>query len=110
MLRAVASSSAAASPTYAGLNLAIATKTGAYTMTASDYTILADATAGAFTVTLPASPARGMLVNVKKIDATANTVTISGNGKNIDGTATRAISSQFTNSALQYDGAAWWML
>lgn len=94
------------------LSLGIATKTSAYTLTGNDYTILADATTGAFTVTLPVAPAHGMLVNVKKIDASANVVTINGNGRNIDRVATRQIGSQDTNSQMQYDSSsnAWYVL
>lgn len=79
----------------------------ATTATTSDYTIRADATAAAFSVTLPASPVLGQVINVKKIDASANAVTVDGNGKNIDGTATKSIGTQYTTITVQYNGATW---
>ena len=42
-----------ASPTFAGFHLAIVSKTGAYTLTAGDFAVLADATTAGFTLTLP---------------------------------------------------------
>lgn len=87
-----------------GFSAASRTATGATTVVeGSDYLIRADATTAGFTVTLPASPTTNMVVNVKKIDATANVVTVSGNGHNIDTTATKPISTQFTNLQMQYD-------
>lgn len=70
-------------------------------------TVRADATTAGFTVTLPAAPTLLQLVNVKKIDATANVVTISGGAINIDGSLTAAIGSQYTNMQVQYNGATW---
>lgn len=93
-----------------GVTLGIATKTAAYTCTANDHTILGNATTAAFTVTLPASPTTGQIINVKKIDSSVNAVTIGGNGKNIDGASTKALSSQYASAKLQYDGAAWYVL
>jgi hypothetical protein len=84
----------------------IVTKTSAYTLTTSDFTILADATASPFTVTLPPSPIQGEMVNIKKIDSTANIVTVSGNGATIDGTATIAIPYQWVSVTLQYDAVS----
>lgn len=92
----------------------IVDSTSAYTVDAlppeNPTTVRADATGAAFTVTMPASPRMAQMVNVKKIDATANTVTVDGNGKNIDGTATKAISTQYTNLQLQFNGATWDLL
>jgi hypothetical protein len=89
-----------------------------------DFTVRCDATAGNRIITLPSSPVctnvldtDGSTVighscpvyNIKKIDASANTCTIAGNGHNIDGAATLVISSQFANKALQFDitSATW---
>lgn len=89
---------------------AIATKSGAYTLTGTDATILCDATAAPFTVTLPAAPVTGQMYNIKKIDSSSNAVTISGNGKNIDGAASVALAAQWQSWTLQYDGTAWYAL
>ena len=72
-----------------GLSAGIATKTTTYTATATDHTLLGDATGGAFTITLPvAAPVlpltaatsqhNGRIYAVKKIDSTGNAVTIAG--------------------------------
>lgn len=70
-------------------------------------TVRADATTSGFTVTLPSTPTLMQLINVKKIDATANVVTISGGAINIDGGLTVAVGSQYTNLQVQYNGATW---
>jgi hypothetical protein len=88
----------------------ISTKTGAYTLVNTDATILCDATAAGFTVTLPATPVTGQMYNIKKIDSTANVVTISGNGQNIDGAASVPLAAQWQSWTLQYDGTAWYAL
>lgn len=56
-----------------------AIKTTGYTLTADDRVILADATAGALTITLPsAASVAGCLFVVKKIDGTLNAITLGG--------------------------------
>ncbi len=91
-----------------------ATKTANYTITAADFTILADTTAGAFAITLPAAPTDGEIHNVKKISADANVLTIARNGKNIEGGAADIAidSSGRLNYQLQYDSnsGGWWIL
>lgn len=59
-----------------------------YAVLGGDYTIVADTTAGDVTITLPAAPADGRILNCKKLFGTANDMVIDGNGKNIDGIAT----------------------
>lgn len=86
--------------------LSIVTKTANYTLVSTDYTIRADATSGAITMTLPASPTAGRIYNIKKIDSSVNTVTIAGNGYNIDGAASTVIVTQYTNLTIQYDGTS----
>lgn len=89
----------------------IITVTAAYNVpSASPYqpaTVRANAATAGFTVNLPSSPAILQLVNVKKIDATANVVTINGGAINIDGGTTVAIGSQYTNMQVQFNGASW---
>lgn len=70
-------------------------------------TVRANAASAGFTVTLPASPSLLQLVNVKKIDASANVVTVSGGAINIDGGLTVGIGSQYTNLQVQFNGATW---
>ena len=89
----------------------VVTVTGAYTAASlppyQPLTVRANAGAAAFTVTLPASPAVLQLVNVKKIDATANVVTISAGANTIDGSTTKAVASQYTNIQVQFNGTTW---
>jgi hypothetical protein len=78
----------------------------------SDHTILADATAGPVTVTLPiAAQFFGGRYNVVKVDATANAVTIAAaGGDNIDGAATVVLSQQWASLNFQSDGATRWVI
>lgn len=103
------------SPIFSGIHLKSITKAFAdtpYAVVAADYTILVNAVGGAVVVDLPAATGSGRILNVKKIDASANTVTIDGNGaETIDGVATYVISAQWVNITIQ-DGAAglWYIL
>lgn len=75
------------------------TTTGGLTAASVHTTSLADATAGAIVLTLgTAASMINRLLVIKKIDATANTVTIQGNGaETIDGTNTRVLSTQYSS-------------
>lgn len=99
-----------AAMTQSGDVLPIVTKSAAYTALPTDYTILVDASGGAVTITLPATPVIGQSYNVKKIDASGNGVTVSGNGKTIDGAATLSIPGQWQSYYIQYNGASWSIL
>jgi hypothetical protein len=61
--------------------------------------VRADASGGAFTVTLPvAADNLGRKILIKKIDSSANAVTISGTGSDtIEGSATKSLSSQWSS-------------
>lgn len=91
---------------------AIATKTGNYSASLSDDVILGDATLGNMTIGLPAvATSSQKVIVVKKIDVTANTVTIQGNaGELIDGINTQVISSQWTAVEMVCDGSAWYII
>lgn len=66
-----------------------------------------DATAGAVTVTLPAGEA-GSSLSVQKIDATAHTVTVSGNIAGTTG-STRVLSGHGEAVTFRQDGSgSWW--
>lgn len=94
---------------FTGVQAAMVTKTTAYTATTSDFTILCDATAAAFSVTLPAAAANtGRIYNVKKVDVSANAVTIQANGAElIDGSNTKAMSAQYQSAQIQSNGTFW---
>lgn len=77
-----------------------------------DYTMLCDATGGAIVINLPAAAtSTGRIANIKKIDASANAVTIDPNGAElIDGAATIATTTQWDNYTIQSNGIAWYVL
>jgi uncharacterized protein YaiE (UPF0345 family) len=95
--------------TFTGLELGIRAISSAPTITAADYTLVCDATAAGFTVTLPAAATNtGRIFNIKKVDSSVNAVTIDGNGaETIDGAATLAITTQWTSIKVQSTGTAW---
>lgn len=69
----------------------------------------ADTTSAAFTMTLPkASPQAGRLLYVKRIDGSANNLTVDGNGsETIDGAATIILTTQWESRGLFSDGSNW---
>lgn len=72
--------------------------------------VLADASAGPLTVTLPA-PAEGLLVGVKKVDASGNGVTVATPGtQTIDGQASVTITGRYTSREHTSDGTNYWIL
>jgi len=87
----------------------IGTKTSDYTILASDYTILADATANTVTISLPASPSAGQIFCIKCVNDTF-AVTVDRNGKNIDGDASDMTLIEDESILVQYDGASWRIL
>lgn len=92
-----------------GLSTAFATKTATYTVTVNDHTLLGDATAGAMDFDLPdATTCGGQIFYFKKIDGSANIVTVDPNGsQTIDGSASWQIAATDDAIAIQSDGANW---
>jgi len=80
------------------------------TLTGSDRTVLVTATAAAGSVVLPsASKSKGRIYTVKKVDASANAVTITDvSGANVESGASLALSAQYATANLQSDGTQWW--
>lgn len=89
--------------------MSVATKTADYTLTNSDDMILADASGGAITLTLPAAAANsGKVFRFKKTDTTFNAVTIDGNAsETIDGSTTAKLVTQDEYLAIACDGSNW---
>ena len=87
----------------------VLTKTAAYTIEEDDDVILGDATAAAFTVTLPkATLFEGRRFTVKKIDASVNAVTLDGDGsETIDGALTVALAVQYEALEVLSNGTGW---
>lgn len=96
---------AGAVPPVAGVT--VGTETGTAGIT--DIYTLADATGGAFTLTLPTAVGiTGVVYTVKKIDATANAVTVdTTGGQTIDGGADAEITGPETALGFLSDGANW---
>lgn len=89
----------AITPTYAPV-------TANYTVQAGDYLIGVDATAGNVTVTLPL-PSEPRVIYIKKLDASANTVTASPVSGTIDGAASLAWGTQWQSYTLVSTGTDW---
>lgn len=92
-----------------GFLQAYATKTADYTLTATDFSVDADATAGDITLTLPAAASHtGRIYLIRKTDSSVHTVTVDGNGsETINGALTRALSYQYESMIIQSDGTNW---
>lgn len=70
--------------------------------------ILVDAALGAVVVTMPAAAASaGLTYTVKKLDASANTVTLAGT---IEGVTDLVLSAQGEVARVVCDGAEWWVI
>jgi hypothetical protein len=82
------------------------------TMTATDYSLYANASSGAITVNLPsATTCPRRIYVIKKIDFSANLVTIAANGFDlIDGASTFPMSVQYQTTTVQSVGNAWWII
>jgi hypothetical protein len=92
--------------------LGISSKTTAYTLTAADDVISADATTAAFTLTLPAAASSsGQVFYIRKSDSSANEVTIDANGsETIGGSLTRKLALQYDSITIACDGSNWIVL
>lgn len=86
--------------------------TTTYTVPADVSWVRADATSGAFTVTLPvASENWRREIGVIKIDSSANAVTVSRSGSDkINGANTQSLGSQYSTLTAKSDGNINWDL
>lgn len=89
--------------------------TANYTTDWYDTILLVNASGGNITITLPDSglvastkDEMGKIFYIKKVDATANTVTVDGySTQTIDGAATNVISTQYDSITIVSDGSNW---
>jgi hypothetical protein len=88
----------------------IRSKSAGYTMLDSDHNVLVDATAGAVAITLPsAASADSHIFRVKKIDVSANVVTVQRAGSDtIDGATSKPLSAQYELISLVSDRSSAW--
>lgn len=86
--------------------------TAAYSVSGFDKVVLADATGGAFTVTLPNAAFRKnqQPIIVKRLNAGGNAVTIGSAGGTIDGAATVSLAAQYSTKSFMSDGSNWHMI
>ena len=77
-----------------------------------DYLIIADATAGAITMTLPpAALVPGRIYAFKRINSGANAVIVDGYAaETIDGAATHTLTPQWNALTIMSNGTAWFIL
>ena len=93
------------------LDKELKTVTTTYLMEPSDSVILADATGGIFTVSLPAvDEAKNQHYSVKKVDAVANVTVDTPDSADIDGASTSVLSSQWDVVTVVSDGTDWFTL
>lgn len=92
-----------------GEHLPIRIVTTTYAIKFIDHTLRADATGGAFSVTLPtATNVAGKVFVFKKIDASANVVTVATtSSQTIDGSTTYSLATQNKYVTVQSDGTNW---
>jgi hypothetical protein len=78
----------------------------------TDYTVLGNATGGAISLTLPtAVGASGQVYALKKIDSSANAVTVATtSSQTIDGRTTYSLTVQYQLIMVQSNGANWFLL
>jgi hypothetical protein len=95
--------------TITGARFAYASKTANATAATTEYTLAANASTGALSMTLPtAAGIQGKVYVIKKVDSTANVVTVATtSSQTIDGATTRALSLQYDAITVQSDGANW---
>jgi hypothetical protein len=84
-------------------------KTGAYTATATDEYISADATSAAFQITLPTAVSKtGQTYTIKRINSGANAVTVgTTSSQTIDGSTTYSLSAQYKYVSVISNGSNW---
>ncbi|MFP5519911.1 MAG: hypothetical protein ACLGGX_08405 [Bdellovibrionia bacterium] len=84
-------------------------KTAAYTLNIGDSVIATDASGAAFAVTLPTAVGiTGREYTIKKIDNSANAVTVTPSGtETIDGAASYSLGAQWKYVKMISDGANW---
>lgn len=77
-----------------------------------DMVLLVDCSGGAVTLTLPlAAENAGRVLWAKKIDGSANALTIDGNGsETVDGAANVSTATQYAAYTVFCDGTEWWVI
>jgi hypothetical protein len=88
----------------------VVTSASPYNALVTDCVIISNKTvAGAGTINLSSTLQTGRVVIIKdgKGDANANNITVQGNGKNIDGAASKVINTAYGVLRVIYNGTEW---
>ena len=87
----------------------VSNKTANYTATSSDGTLSVDATSAGVTITLPTAVGiSGKMYVIKKIDSSANSVTVATTStQTIDGSTTYTMGYRWQSITVQSDGSNW---
>lgn len=95
--------------TFTGVRFATITVDTDYTVTEFDYEILVNATDGPITITLPPSTGAGQFFHVKKVDVTANLVTIAADGTDlIDASSSLVLFGLWADASLLDGAPGYW--
>jgi hypothetical protein len=94
------------------ISTAITRKTANYTLTNADNIVICDASAGAFTISLPSAVGiAGRMYTIKKVDSSPNAVTVAPPpGQTIDGAASYVLSAQWKYVTVVSDGSNWFII
>lgn len=88
-----------------------ATADASRTLLLTEDVIIANATSGTFTLTLPAASNVGKVYEIKKTDSSFNSVIIDGSGSDsIDGTSNKTLNSKNEAIRIVSDGTSWSIL
>ena len=101
-----------APPVHALIVTAVLAAASPYSPAADDDVLIVDATGGVTVIALPAAVSSdGRLLEVKKVDASANAVSIDGNvGELVDGALTFDLLVQYESATVVCDGTQWWVV
>ncbi len=89
----------------------IVSKTSSYTATAADYTIVCNNNSFVRIITLPtAIGITGRIYVIKRGNGTQSVTVATSGGQTIDGAATKALASTYTQITVQSDGSNWIVL
>ncbi len=105
---AVASISPNGTVVSTGVVTGLRTVTTTTTLTVTDSTVLADATGGSFTITLP-PPVVGQEFTIKQVNATGGNVTVSAGASQIDGSTTAQLIARESLTVVS-NGTNWFVV
>ena len=92
-----------------GFSVGTKVESSDYSMSSSDFVILAKASSKSITITLPPASNTGQMINIKKVDSTANKVSVQRQGTDtIEGATSKSLPSQYDGLTLVAGGDGVW--